>query len=91
MSDEISIRSEDEPVWSSKDVEESLLLEEMNSPKRGHKTPHHIYFRFFPSHLIISFCSGALFAFITLNLAWITAIFGSQSDDSQWSTPPLYS
>ncbi|KAK6597284.1 hypothetical protein H4I95_09555 [Botrytis cinerea] len=84
MSERHSIRSEDEPAWSPKDVEESLLHEEINGPERGAKNFHHSYLEYNAAYLIISFFLGALFTFIILSLALSRKRFDSKSDDIQW-------
>ncbi|KAJ8066988.1 hypothetical protein OCU04_004367 [Sclerotinia nivalis] len=92
MSDKHSVHSEDEPSWSPKDVEESLLPEEINGLNKGNKKCHRSYLRCCTGQ-IISFCLGALFAFITLSLAWSRPIFDSKLDNNQWSISifPSYS
>ncbi|EMR83317.1 hypothetical protein BcDW1_8042 [Botrytis cinerea BcDW1] len=87
MSERHSIRSEDEPAWNPKDVEESLLHEEINGPERGAKNFHHSYLEYNAAYLIISFFLGALFTFIILSLALSRKRFDSKSDDIQWSIP----
>ena len=87
MSERHSIRSEDEPAWNPKDVEESLLHEEINGPEKGAKNFHHSYLEYNAAYLIISFFLGALFTFIILSLALSRKRFDSKSDDIQWSIP----
>ncbi|TEY81663.1 hypothetical protein BOTCAL_0032g00050 [Botryotinia calthae] len=84
MSERRSIQSEDEPAWNPKDVEESLLHEEINRPERGAKYFYHSYLGCNAAYLIISFFLGALFTFIVLSLALSGKRFDSKSDDIQW-------
>ncbi|CCD47972.1 hypothetical protein BofuT4_P112820.1 [Botrytis cinerea T4] len=84
MSERRSIQSEDEPAWNPKDVEESLLHEEINGPEKGAKNFHHSYLGCNAAYLIISFFLGALFTFIVLSLALSRKRFDSKSNDIQW-------
>ncbi|CAD6444379.1 4caf3544-55f1-43c9-a686-2f3867f19e4f [Sclerotinia trifoliorum] len=84
MSDKHSIHSEDEPSWSPKDVEESLLPAEINGLNKGIKKCHRSYLRCCTGQ-IISFCLGALFAFITFSLAWSGPRLDSKLENDKWT------
>ncbi|KAK6595621.1 hypothetical protein H4I96_09940 [Botrytis cinerea] len=84
MSERRSTQSEDEPAWNPKDVEESLLHEEINGPEKGAKNFHHSYLGCNAAYLIISFFLGALLTFIILSLALSRKRFDSKSNDIQW-------